>query len=382
MLYCRQTLLRTPTRVNRLSPTLSLYLARQFTVAFLAALGVIVGLIMLFDMIELLRRTVTIDIGLAALIGMALLKMPHTVQETLPFIVLIAMMFALFRLARSHELVVIRSAGVSVWQVLGPPILLVAAVGVLNVVFFNPIAADMYETYQRREDMMLARGATTLNVGEGGLWLREVRGDVASIVHADRLHQDGSVLRLRGNVTIFLTDTHEGLQHRYQAPTGDILDGFIRLDDAVELAPGKTAIDHKELFLPSGITAAKVQDSFASPESMSIWSLPRFIRFSEEAGFSVIPHRLYWQSLLVSPFMLLAMTLLAAVFCLSATTRAMTWTMRGLAGLGVGFLFYFFNRFTYALGLSATLPIVLAAWAPTVITMLLGLGYLFHREDG
>ena len=382
MLYCRQTLLRTPARVNRLSPTLSLYLARQFTVAFLAALGVIVGLIMLFDMIELLRRTVTIDIGLAALIGMALLKMPHTVQETLPFIVLIAMMFALFRLARSHELVVIRSAGVSVWQVLGPPILLVAAMGVLNVVFFNPIAADMYETYQRREDTMLARGATTLNVGEGGLWLREVRGDVASIVHADRLHQDGSVLRLRGNVTIFLTDTHEGLQHRYQAPTGDILDGFIRLDDAVELAPGKTAIDHKELFLPSGITAAKVQDSFASPESMSIWSLPRFIRFSEEAGFSVIPHRLYWQSLLVSPFMLLAMTLLAAVFCLSATTRAMTWTMRGLAGLGVGFLFYFFNRFTYALGLSATLPIALAAWAPTVITMLLGLGYLFHREDG
>ena len=368
--------------MNRLSPTLSLYLARQFTVAFLAALGVIVGLIMLFDMIELLRRTVTIDIGLAALIGMALLKMPHTVQETLPFIVLIAMMFALFRLARSHELVVIRSAGVSVWQVLGPPILLVAAMGVLNVVFFNPIAADMYETYQRREDAMLARGATTLNVGEGGLWLREVRGDVASIVHADRLHQDGSVLRLRGNVTIFLTDTHEGLQHRYQAPTGDILDGFIRLDDAVELAPGKTAIDHKELFLPSGITAAKVQDSFASPESMSVWSLPRFIRFSEEAGFSVIPHRLYWQSLLVSPFMLLAMLLLASVFCLSATTRAMTWTMRGLAGLGVGFLFYFFNRFTYALGLSATLPIALAAWAPTVITMLLGLGYLFHREDG
>ncbi len=368
--------------MNRLSPTLSLYLARQFTVAFLAALGMIVGLIVLFDMIELLRRTVTIDIGVGALLGMALLKMPHTVQETLPFIVLIAVMFALFRLARSHELVVIRSIGVSVWQVLGPPLLLVVGMGVLNMVFFNPIAAELYETYQRREDVMLARGATTLNVGEGGLWLREVRGDVASIVHADRLHQDGSVLRLRGNVTIFLTNTQEGLQRRYEAPSGDILDGFIRLDDAVELSAGKTAIDHKELFLPSSITASKVQDSFASPQSMSIWTLPRFIKFSEASGFSVIPHRLYWQSLLVSPFMLLAMMLLASAFCLSPTTRAMTWTMRGLAGLGAGFLYFFFNRFTYALGLSATLPLLLAAWAPTVIMMLLGLGYLFHREDG
>ena len=55
---------------------------------------------------------------------------------------------------------------------------------------------------------------------------------------------------------------------------------------------------------------------------------------------------------------------------------------RALAGLGAGFLFFFFNKFTYALGLSATLPLAFAAWSPTVITMLLGLGYLFHREDG
>jgi lipopolysaccharide export LptBFGC system permease protein LptF len=34
------------------------------------------------------------------------------------------------------------------------------------------------------------------------------------------------------------------------------------------------------------------------------------------------------------------------------------------------------------LGLSATLPLLLAAWAPTMITVLLGLAYIFHREDG
>jgi lipopolysaccharide export system permease protein len=56
--------------------------------------------------------------------------------------------------------------------------------------------------------------------------------------------------------------------------------------------------------------------------------------------------------------------------------------MRGVAGLGAGFLFYFFNRFTYALGLSSTLPLLLAAWAPTVVAALVSLAYLLHREDG
>jgi len=58
------------------------------------------------------------------------------------------------------------------------------------------------------------------------------------------------------------------------------------------------------------------------------------------------------------------------------------WTARGVAGLGAGFVLYFFSRLTYALGLSATLPLALAAWAPALVAALLGLTYLFHSEDG
>jgi lipopolysaccharide export system permease protein len=96
----------------------------------------------------------------------------------------------------------------------------------------------------------------------------------------------------------------------------------------------------------------------------------------------VLPHRLYWQSLLASPFMLLAMVFVAACFCLSTGTRGAAWTWRGIAGMGTGFFVYFFSRFTYALGLSSSLPLLLAAWAPATVTLLLGLSYLFHREDG
>jgi lipopolysaccharide export system permease protein len=36
----------------------------------------------------------------------------------------------------------------------------------------------------------------------------------------------------------------------------------------------------------------------------------------------------------------------------------------------------------YALGLSTRVPIVLAAWAPAVVSSLLGVALLLHLEDG
>lgn len=45
--------------VFRIYPTLSRYVTRQFLMAFLGTLLVIAGLILLFDLIELLRRPPT-----------------------------------------------------------------------------------------------------------------------------------------------------------------------------------------------------------------------------------------------------------------------------------------------------------------------------------
>src|SRR5690606_10083871 len=113
-----------------------------------------------------------------------LLKLPNTVQDALPFVVLVAMMFALYRLARHHELVVIRAAGVSVWQMLAPVLLVVGFLGVINLTLINPFAAGMYQSYEGMAGTLIHRKQASLDVGAGGLWLREVRGDEAAVVHA------------------------------------------------------------------------------------------------------------------------------------------------------------------------------------------------------
>jgi lipopolysaccharide export system permease protein len=368
--------------LTRIAPTLSLYLGWHFILAFAGLLAVIAGLILLFDTIELMRRAVGDEnLAFRAVLGMALLKMPHTVQAVLPFTVMIAMMFALFRLSRSNELVVMRSAGVSVWQFLAPALVLAAVLGVANLAALDPLAASMYESYQRLDQSLLRKNAASLNIGKAGLWLREERGERGIVVHAAAVRQDGGFLHLE-DVSIFRTDAGERLEGRYSAEDGRLAAGQFHLRNVWDMRPGSAPVFRETLDLPTALTYDQVESSFAPPETLSFWELPEFIRFSRASGFSALPHRLYWQSLLASPFLLCAMVLVASVFFLTSNARLAGWTARAVAGVATGFLFYFFSRFTYALGLSATLPLGLAAWAPTAVAGLLGLAYLFHLEDG
>ncbi len=132
----------------RLSWTLSIYLGRQFlTSAGIALLG-LGTLVFLFDVIELLRRASGENIGFGVVFSMSLLQMPTLLQKVLPFAVLFGGMFAFARLTRTHELVVARAAGVSVWQFMMPAFVITLFFGTFVVTVFNPLAALMADRHE------------------------------------------------------------------------------------------------------------------------------------------------------------------------------------------------------------------------------------------
>jgi lipopolysaccharide export system permease protein len=369
----------------RFSPILSLYIGRNFLFVFFGALGLIMGLIYLFDVIELLRRAATHgEIGFDLILEMALCKLPQMVQLILPFAVMIGAMASLWFMTRSRELVVTRSAGVSVWQILAPVMLVVSIIGGVNITAFNPLSATLYKRYEQLQDQALLRSGSgsPLSVGESGLWLRESHGDQQLVVvHANAVRQEGYNLRLR-EVSVFVTDNKDHLIYGIEAALGQLANGYFHLTEANLLRPGHEVEHFPTYDLATQLTLAKIQDNFASPETISFWELPEFISFFESAGFSANRQKLYFQSLLASPLLLISMVLVAAVFSLTPNLRSGGIMLRLVGGVVSGFVFYFFSKVVYALGLSSTLPVALAAWTPAVVTGLVGVAALFHLEDG
>ena len=61
-------------------------------------------------------------------------------------------------------------------------------------------------------------------------------------------------------------------------------------------------------------------------------------------------------------------------------TRGTVFIIAG--GVLTGFVLYFFSDVVFALGLSDSIPVTLAAWTPSGVATLLGLAMLLHLEDG
>jgi len=363
----------------RLSPILSIYIGKRFLVDIGMVLAVLVSVIFIGDLVEILRRAWNREsMTLMLIIELAVLKVPYMANKVLPFAALFGGMLAFVRLTRSHQLVVARAAGVSVWQFMLPALAIAAVGGSLVVTMFNPLVSATLSRFELLEAKHLRGRASSLAVSSSGLWLRQADDGGQSVIHALRVSQEGSELE---DVIIFLYAGKDRFIGRIDAKSAVLEPGFWRLSQALVTSPDSPAQLVESYRLETELTLGQIQDSFATPDTMSFWDLPDFIKTLEEAGFSALRHRLHWHYLMAGPLLLFAMVLVAASFTLRRGRGGGTGILIG-GGAGVGFLLYFLTDVSLALGLSGGIPVALAAWAPAATSTLLGLAMLLHLEDG
>ncbi len=364
----------------RISPLFCGYIARHFSVWLLSFFLGLSAVILLADSVELLRRAASKpDVGLGTVLHLALLKLPQTAQTLMPFAVLFGAIMAFWRLTRSNELIVARAAGISVWQFLAPALFVAVGLGIVKVALLNQLAAVTFARYEMLEGRLLRGQVEQMIVSPAGLWLRQAGGDgTTAIIHAGRVSRD---LRSLGDVMILRYDAQGRFVSRVDAPSATLGDGAWIVDPASEAPNGQPSKPIGRLVLPTDLTPDRIQESFARPETMSFWALPDFISVLESAGFSATRHRLYLHSQLAVPVLLGAMVLIAATFSLRPARRGGVGARIGL-GVLIGFGFYLMNDLVQALGKSASIPVLMAAWTPAAIGCLFGLATLLYLEDG
>ena len=306
----------------RLPWTLSYYIARHFFVSFCIALFGLLVITSMIDVVELIRRASGKEnVPLSIIMELALLRVPYLATKLAPYAVLIGSMMALTRLTRTHELVVARSAGISVWQFLAPAVALVMGLGVFMTTAFNPLASVLLLRYEHIEGKYLTGKPSLLAISSSGLWLRQMEtgeGNVSEhIIYTMRISQ--STMEF-SNVIVFSFDKKKKFLSRLDAQRAVLEQGILHLYKVIQSLPGQPPKNFDEVKLPTTLTLSRIQDSFASPETMSFWSLPSFITVLENAGFSALQHRLYWHSLLANPFLM------------AGTAPAAPWKNRHIGG--------------------------------------------------
>ena len=358
--------------------TMYIYFGRRALLAIVASFVVCMALAFVIDFVGLLRRTSSREVPFGTVLSMGLLRLPSISEKMMPFSVLFGSMWAFLQLSRSNEFVVARASGVSAWQFLAPAIILALLIGTGAVAVYNPLASAMVSRFEALESKYVRGRTSLLAVSESGLWLRQADDSGQSVIHALGVANQGIELR---DVIVFLYGQDEEFTGRIDADNAVLEDGNWRITNAEVTIPGRQREHMDTYLLPTSLTLERVQESFASPDTLSFWELPAFIATAQEAGFSALRYQLHWHQLASRPFLMAAMVLIAACFSLRMTRLGGIGQMI-VAAIISGFFLYFFTDVTLALGARGVMPVILAAWSPAIISAMLGGALIFHQEDG
>lgn len=361
------------------SITLARYFGMRFLVAVTAVLLGVFVLVAFVDYIDLMRKAADVPNAPAGmLVLMSLYRVPQIMERLLPFSVLVGAMVCFFGLSRRMELVVARGAGLSVWQIIAPAMLVALLLGALGTVIYNPVSASLREASKRIESQIFGQSQSALEGYDSGYWVRQRGVDGDSILNALQSREQGLKLT---SITAFTFDSAGEFKERIEAQDAELAPGAWRLTQGRIYTATAPPQDFATYMLPTKLTREQVAESFAAPDTVGFWHLPTYIRFAEDSGLAAAGYRLQYQLLLARPFLQAAMVLLAA----SVSLRAFRFggvPQRILIGIVAGFSIYVLSKVTEDLSKADLLYPLLAAWLPIVTGGLFGFLILLHEEDG
>ena len=274
-------------------------------------LASIVGLtatVTLIQAIELARRVSTkAQEGEGfSVITMSMLNIPAVIELTLPIALIAGSMFCFETMNRSNEFIVCRGFGRSIWSILSPSFAAAGLVGVLFVVFVNPIGSLTSREYESKMSEVFGNKQQKLSVSADGIWLRDAHSDRQFIIHGDML--DVSVAQII-NPIVYRFDAEGRLQQRIRADNMELTDsGWVINDAAVWL--NDRSRREGSIMLPSGLDALDLGLSRASEHHCVF--LAGFIELLERAGLPTIEHRVHFHKLMSLPFLLIGIAMLGA----------------------------------------------------------------------
>ncbi|MCB1396533.1 MAG: LPS export ABC transporter permease LptG [Rhodobacter sp.] len=365
--------------------TLGLYVVRRLALSFALISSVFFGMLMLFEVVETLRRFGGGDTTMSEMLWISLLHVLATFYQILPLLTILASMMLFLGLARSSELVVIRSAGRSAMRMMREPFLATLLFGMLIVAGFNPIVAAASRAYQARLATLSAPDQLAQISLEGSaLWMRQGDARGQTVIRASAVDPDGLTFT---DVTFMQFERETGIPLvRMEAAEARLLPGIWQLErvkrwDLRSENPERDAETLDTLEMPSDLTGERIRESFSRTGMVSIWALPEFIRALDRAGLSSRMHRAQFMAELALPVLMGAMMMVGAVLCFRHV-RAGNAGMRMLITVLAGFALFFLRNFAQVLGENGQIPLSLAIWTPPIASMLLALGVLLHLEDG
>jgi lipopolysaccharide export system permease protein len=361
------------------SKTLSVYIGKRFFFNFCAVFLTLLAVVYMFDTIELIRIAgkAENDVPMSVIFKMSWFKLPDVGQTLFSFSMLFASMITFWRLTRNYELIVARSFGLSIWQILSPIVMVTLLVGLFRVAVVQHYGSFMLKEYHAMQGEYLGKTEGKIRVSSSGLWFKDNNDKYDWIVNAESISGDSL-----NKVKVFYFDKEYNFVKRLDSDIAILEEDQIKLKSVWKNEEETTDSMFSEYkYIPSKIEASDLEEVMINDPQISVWNMPHYIRIVKSSGLDSNKIETNFFALLFQPILFIALVLLGASFSLSSPRKGGVAKIIGI-GICIAFAVFFLNEVVIALGVGGKIATYIAPSISAVIALLIGIVVLIKKEDG
>lgn len=351
------------------------YLTQGFLRIFAITLLWNTALFVVVEFFDIVGSLIATDVSLWTVVRYFFYKTPMAISRVIAFATLFSTLFSLGMLARTQEVIAMRSSGVSV-QRIALPLIIVSVVICLFTFFWNealvPIFARQAQVIYKNE---IKKKLQKSLYGTADIWMR---GD-GSFVNVDDFNATNETLR---GVTVFLLDRDFSLRGLVEIPVAKWNGVGWQAEKATEWRiskDNKVVGQHVSATVPITDSPEDLKLLALGAEEFTFFDLQKMISDMRNKGMDATRYEVDLQSKLALPLISFLVVLIAIPFALKKQMSGSMALSFGIAGL-IAFGYWVLAAFCLSLGKSAALPPWVSAWIPNAVFLMIGL-YFFTAEE-
>jgi LPS export ABC transporter permease LptG len=344
------------------------YLVREFLVFVGIGLAVAAALFVVIDLLQTLDRYLRVKPPLIYIIEHFIYRLPAALHDGLPVVMLVATIFLFLALSRYHEFTAMKAAGISLYRVSAPILLMGLSVAV-SAGLFQELFLPRLNELGEEVDRVKIRGQLPRHLqSRQRLWLRSAD---TRFFRVELLNPGTNDMY---GVTVLEVDKQFRLVSRLDTRRAHWTpDGWELTDGAVREIVGHSNVET----VPFTTTSLSMQEDIEEftriqkpITSMSYWELRDYVTKLEAAGFQVKKYLVELYSKLSFPLVNVVMVLVAIPFALQAPRGGRLFGIGLAIAIMAGYLVVHYVALAFAR--ADLLPPLIAAWTANVI--FLGIG--------
>ncbi len=335
------------------------YIIKSVMASTALIFSIVMALTFVMGMLRELHSIGEGDYGLWQVILHELFMLPHDIYQFFPMLVLLGGVLGLGALIASHELTVMRAAGVSMKRIIISVVCAALLLIVIATMMGELIAPRANFIAEKQKSIAQTVGQTVVTTS--GIWVHEGN----DFIHIDRVigrHQ------LQG-VTRYEFDDNHRMLATYFAKSLDFNKGQWIAHDLNKTIIGQEKTESQQQDIAEWnlkLTPSLLSVGMIEADSMSLPKLNQYSRYLFENRLESSAFRLaFWQRIF-QPLTTLVMLLLAIPFVFVAP-RSTTMSKRILLAVVLSFIFYVLNAFFGEFSIVYRFPPLLAALLPTLL---------------